>query len=85
MDDKIRRFILNFVERDYQIPENVDFDSFDIFENGYIDSMGFVQFVAILEDEFDVEFTSEELLSDEFKTISGIEKIIRNKLEKKKC
>ena len=56
-------------------------DSFDFVENGYVDSMGLVQFVAILEDDFDIEFTAEELLSDEFKTVGGLEKIITSKIQ----
>ena len=81
MED-IRNKILEFVEREYKLPEDVDYDKFDFLENGYVDSMGLVQFVAILEDDFDIEFTKEELLSDEFKTVGGLEKIIRAKIEK---
>ncbi|MBP5330518.1 MAG: acyl carrier protein [Lachnospiraceae bacterium] len=81
MED-IRSVILDFVERDYKLPEDVDYDSFDFVENGYVDSMGMVQFVAILEDEFDIEFSKEELLSAEFRTVGGLEKMIRVKTEK---
>lgn len=80
MED-IRSVILDFVERDYKLPEDVDYDSFDFVENGYVDSMGMVQFVAILEDEFDIEFSKEELLSAEFRTVGGLEKMIRVKTE----
>ena len=77
----IREFILEYVERDYKLPENVDYETFDLIENGYIDSMGLVQFVAILEDEYDIEFTAEELLSPKFKTIEGLESIIQGKVK----
>lgn len=77
----IREKILEFVEREYKLPDDVDYDTFDFVENGYVDSMGLVQFVAILEDDFDIEFSAEELLSDEFKTIGGLEKIISEKLQ----
>ena len=50
-------------------------------ENGYVDSMGLVQFVSILEDDFDIEFSAEEILSNDFRTIDGIEKIIEAKLK----
>lgn len=78
----IRETILDFVEREYKLPENVDYETFDIMENGYVDSMGLVQFVAILEDDFDIEFSAEELLSGSFKTIAGIEGIIKAKIKK---
>lgn len=79
--NQIREVILDFVEREYKLPENTDYESFDIIENGYIDSMGLVQFVALLEDSFDIEFSSEELLSPKFRTVAGIESIIKSKLK----
>lgn len=77
----IRKTILDFVEREYKLPENIDYETFNIMENGYVDSMGLVQFVAILEDDFDIEFSADELLSSGFRTIGGIERIILAKTE----
>lgn len=81
--DKIRDVILEFVEREYKLPDDVDYNHFDFVENGYVDSMGLVQFVAIIEDNFDIEFSKEELLSSEFKTVGGLEKLIKTKIENK--
>ena len=81
--EKIRQTILDFVEREYKLPENVDYDSFDFVENGFVDSMGMVQFVTILEDEFDIEFSADELLSKDFRTVSGLEKLIERKINAK--
>ena len=81
--EKIRQVILDFVEREYKLPENVDYDTFDFVENGFVDSMGMVQFVTILEDEFDIEFSAEELLSSDFRTVSGLEKLIEHKINAK--
>ena len=78
--EKIRKTILEFIEREYKLPENVDYVQFDFVESGYVDSMGLVQFVAILEDEFDIEFSKEELLSSKFRTIGGLESIIKAKI-----
>lgn len=78
----IRKAILDFVEREYKLPENIDYETFDIMENGYVDSMGLVQFVAILEDDFNIEFTADELLSSAFKTIGGLERLIKAKITK---
>ncbi len=79
--NRVEDIILEFVEREYKLPDDADLNTYDLFANGYIDSMGLVQFVAILEDEFDIEFTADELLSEEFKTVKGIETIIMRKLE----
>ena len=81
--EKIRQTILYFVEREYKLPENVDYDSFDFVENGFVDSMGMVQFVTILEDDFDIEFSADELLSKDFRTVGGLEKLIERKINAK--
>lgn len=82
--DTIRKTILEFVEREYKLPKDIDFDNFDYMENGYVDSMGLVQFVAILEDEYDIEFTKEELFSNNFRTINGLANMIQSKIEGRK-
>lgn len=79
--DEIRDTILEFIEREYKLPDDVDYDNFDYIANGYVDSMGLVQFVAILEDDFDIEFSKEELFSGEFRTIGGLERLIKEKTE----
>ncbi len=81
--EKIRQTILDFVEREYKLPENVDYETFDFVEKGFVDSMGMVQFVAILEDEFDIEFSAEELRSNDFRTVGGLEKLIQKKVNEK--
>jgi len=80
---EIKQTILDFVEREYKLPENVDYDSFDFVENGFVDSMGMVQFVTILEDDFDIEFSADELLSKDFRTVGGLEKLIECKINAK--
>lgn len=76
---EIRSMIVEFAEREYRLPANIDVDEFDLVENGYIDSMSMVVFVSLLEEEYGVEFTADELLSKEFRTIGGLERMIRNK------
>ena len=75
----IKEMILDFVQKEYPLPDGVDYDTFDLIENGYIDSMSLVVFVSLLEEEYDIEFTAEEIVSKGFRTISGIEKIIKSK------
>ena len=80
--DNIKNTILEFVEREYKLPENIDYKSFDYIENGYVDSMRLVQFVAILEGKYNIEFSKDELLSDDFRTIHGLEEMIQSKIGK---
>lgn len=55
----------------------------DLFEGGYVDSVGVVELLEFLGQEFSVEIPEEDLLGDDFSTLSGISRIvIRNLIEK---
>lgn len=47
-----------------------------LFELGYIDSVGVVELLAFLAEEFSVEITDDELLSEDFQTLDGIAGIV---------
>jgi acyl carrier protein len=67
-----------FVRTRFEVdPNDDDFDrSVDLYDRGYIDSVGFVELLAFLGQEFRVEIPEEDLLSDEFLTIDGIATIV---------
>jgi acyl carrier protein len=48
----------------------------DLFEGGYIDSVGVVELLEFLRNAFDVEIPEDDLLSEEFSRIDGIARII---------
>ncbi len=48
----------------------------DLFEEGYIDSVGFVELLEFLNKEFKVEISDDELLSDDFSSIAGMAGIV---------
>ncbi len=60
---------------------NVDIPSDDInlLEEGYLDSLGFVKMLTLLEEEFDIEISMEDLEIDKFKTIAKIEDFVYQK------
>ena len=47
-----------------------------LFELGYIDSVGVVELLAFLHEQFQVEITDAELLSEDFQTLNGIARIV---------
>jgi acyl carrier protein len=49
----------------------------NIYEQGYVDSVGVIELIAFLGQEFDVEVPEDDLLSDEFATVVGIARIVR--------
>lgn len=74
-------FIVNYLQREYELPKGIDILKFNYVESGYIDSFGLIQFIATLEDEYQIEFTDAELQNPEIKTIGGLMKIMSEKLK----
>jgi acyl carrier protein len=48
----------------------------DIFERGYVDSVGVTELLEFLGAEFEVEIPDDWLLSDDFSTLEGIARIV---------
>jgi acyl carrier protein len=48
----------------------------DLFEGGYVDSVGLTELLAFIEEEFSLEVPEEDLLSDEFATIDGMARVL---------
>ena len=53
-------------------------DQTNLFESGLIDSFGFIELVAFIEDRFHVELDDDVLISDELNTIASIITTILN-------
>ena len=52
----------------------------DLFEAGEIDSLGFVNLVMFLENDFDLKFDISNLNPETFKTVNVISEFIRTRL-----
>jgi acyl carrier protein len=75
---EIRQKILQYVKKEYCVPEHdTKFsDTVDLFEEGYVDSLKLIKFIAFLEDEFNVDIEEEYLYDERFLTIAGQSEII---------
>jgi acyl carrier protein len=51
--------------------------------NGVIDSLGLMQLVAFLEEEFDVEIDDADMTADHFRTVGDIEQLVTQKVGQK--
>lgn len=74
----VKQFIIEQLEVYGPIPET-DIDKFNFIESGHIDSLGIMKFMIALEAEFAIKFSDEELLSDDFKTVAGLTKLVECK------
>ncbi len=81
MRDDILAFVMDYLQRESDLPEDMDIDTFNFVETGYIDSIGLVQFVTEIEDEYGIEFSDEELQSNGFKVIGSLVALVESKTE----
>ena len=67
-----------FIRTQFEVnPSDDGFDrSIDLFELGYIDSVGFAELLAFLDEQFGVEVPENDLLSDEFLSIDGMALVV---------
>ena len=76
----IQKTILNFIKRKSK-NKKIDLED-DFFSNGYIDSLGAIELIAFIEEEFQIELTSDEMESPDFKIVSGLINIIYKNVKK---
>lgn len=77
IEDKLRSFILN--EIDSAKPPQELSDDYPLIETQVIDSMGIFEVVDFVEREFMVAILDEDLVPENFGTISGIARLIAAK------
>ena len=75
--ERTRAFVIeNFLYARRDIPMNPD-DGF--LERGIVDSLGVVEFVAFIEDEFDIEVGDDEVTEQNFGTLTDIATFVVSK------
>ena len=77
--EEIKEFIVDYIQREYTLPADTDVMELNYIESGYIESLGFVQFVALIEEEFDIVFSDEELDSPDMKVVGKLVALIDRK------
>ena len=67
-----------FVRTQFSVsPNDPWFDrGVNLFEHGYVDSVGAVELLGFLQEEFNVEVPDDDLLADDFSTVAGIARIV---------
>ena len=80
--ENIREFVTEYIQREYTIPDDIDIMTLNYVESGYVDSLGLIQFIATIEDEFGIEFADEDLENPEIKIVGKLIGMIQQKAEK---
>jgi acyl carrier protein len=79
VEEKLKRYIMAelMFEQD-GVSSSLQYDE-SLLKRGIIDSMGFIQLIQFIEEEFNIKVENEEMIPENFETISGIARFIRDK------
>ena len=72
----IKECILELIQKNKSLPLGTDFETFEYMDNGFLDSLGVLQFIMALEEEFSIKFTDTEFESPSFRTLGGLLSIL---------
>jgi acyl carrier protein len=74
----IEQRIEHYVRAEFGVaPDDPRFGrSTDLFEGGYVDSVGFAELLEFIREEFGVEIPEDDLLEDELARIDGIARAV---------
>lgn len=78
--ENVKEFITEYIQREYTVADDIDIMTLNYVESGYVDSMGLIQFIATIEDEFSIEFEDEELENPEIKVVGKLIELIERKM-----
>ena len=80
--NNVKEFVSEYIQREYTVADDIDIMTLNYVESGYVDSMGLIQFIATIEDEFSIEFEDEELENPEIKVVGKLIELIERKMGK---
>lgn len=77
--------IEQFIRSNFSVsPTDPGFDrSVDLFAQGYVDSVGVVELIEFLQEDFGVQISDADLLSEDFSNVAGIARIVVRNLGSK--
>lgn len=76
----VREYVLDELQREYTFKKDADVDEINYIEEGYMDSLGLVQFIVSIEDTFQIEFSETEIDSPAFRKVGTLVELIEKKI-----
>lgn len=76
----VKEFVTEYIQREYTVPAVTDIMTLNYIEEGYIDSMGLIQFIATLEDEFGIVFSDDDLQNPDIRVVGKLIQMIKSKM-----
>lgn len=75
----VKDFIIDYIQREYTVPNDIDILTLNYVESGYIDSLGMIQFIATIEDEFNIVFSDEDMENPNIKVVGKLVEMVESK------
>jgi acyl carrier protein len=79
MQSTVTERIRNFIVERFPLARSINNDGY-LLGNSLVDSLGILEVVAFLEDEFQMIVTDEELLPENFQSITALVAFVQHKL-----
>lgn len=76
----IKEYVLDYLSREYDLPEDIDVMTLNYVEAGYIDSLEMIQFMSNIEYEFNIMFTDEDMENPDIKVTGKLIDLVNSKL-----
>lgn len=77
MEDQIRKILSDILGETYS------YTGTDMFEDGIIDSLEMMELITAIETEYKIEIDGEDIIPENFRTISAIVKLVKKTLNDK--
>lgn len=77
-NEEIISVVSRYIISEFRIGENDSSlnEEIDLFENGFVDSVGIVRLISFMEEKFGIKFSEETLYDDRFSSLNGLANII---------
>ncbi len=73
--------IFEFVREHFDIGDDPDYTpDVHLFDEGFVDSLGAVEIIAFVEEEFDIKITQKDITLYPMNTVNEIAKVVEEKL-----
>jgi len=80
--EEIIKTLEDYIREQFDIGDDPDYNSeVDLFEYGFLDSMGAMDVIAYIEEEYSIEITQKDVVLYPMNTIEEIAEVIANKLD----
>ena len=76
---EIKEKVRDFIKNETAYSDDTITDESMIFNEGYLDSMGFVMLTTFIEEEFGIHIVDSELVEENFESINAITDFVVNK------